>query len=72
MKIETKYNLGQEVWFMFDNKPRTAKVLKIGVQCRNEFTVILYEIKLNNYDVKPFKVEECDIYLSKEELLKSL
>ena len=72
MKIETKYNLGQEVWFMFANKPRTAKIVKIGVVCRNEFTIVLYEIKPNNYDVKPFKVEECDIYVSKEELLKSL
>lgn len=72
MKIETKCNLNQEVWVMFCNKPRTAKVLKIGVQCRNEFTVVMYEIKLNNYDVKPFKVEECDIYVSKEELLKGL
>ena len=72
MKIETKYDIGQEVWFMFANKPRTAKVIRIGIQCRTECTVVLYEIKPNNYDVKPFKVEEFDIYLSKEELLKSL
>ena len=30
MTIETKYNIGQEVWFLFDGKPLNGKIARIS------------------------------------------
>lgn len=30
MKIETKYNIGDEVWFLFDGKPINGKIARIS------------------------------------------
>ena len=31
MVIETKYNIGDEVWFMFNHKPTQGKILGLTV-----------------------------------------
>lgn len=33
MKIETKFNVGQKVWFMQNNKTRFNDVAKIFIEC---------------------------------------
>ena len=30
MTIETRYNIGDEVWFMFDGKPLNGKIARIS------------------------------------------
>lgn len=30
MKIETKYNIGDKVWFLFDGKPLNGKIAQIS------------------------------------------
>ena len=65
--IETKFSLGQEVWFISGNKAVSAKVVAIDVHLHNnERPKILYT---------PFGyggIRECALYGSKRELLESL
>ena len=68
MTIETKYNIGDEVWFMFDGKPLKGKVVRI-----REYTIKVKVIfkdgkeYIISRDIKDFKLSP-----TKEELLKSL
>ena len=62
MKIETKYDIGQEVWVMSMNRPYCAKITGIRIDIHGLFYNIEYILS---------KREE-DIFPTKEELLKSL
>lgn len=42
MKIETKFNVGQDVWIIFNNQPETWRVTEI----------IITPIKQNSYSVR--------------------
>ena len=76
MTIKTKYNIGDEVWFMNANKVSTMKVWDIDIQIRTSFDgqyvygdyyrVYYYDFGSHN------KVNESDLFPTKEELLKSL
>jgi hypothetical protein len=68
MTIETRYNVGDEVWFMFDGKPLNGKIARIS-----EYTIKVIVIfkdgkeYLFSRDIKYFR-----LFPTKEELLKSL
>lgn len=71
MTIETKYNIGDEAWFMFLNKPIRGIVAKIDIDIA----------RTGDWYIEHYKVEVdgslyCKIgqslYPTKEELLKSL
>lgn len=68
MKIETKYNIGDEVWFIFDGKPLNGKIVKIS-----EYTI---KIKVRFKDGKDYlfsrEIKGFELFPTKEELLKSL
>ena len=67
MKIETKYNIGDEVWFMFDGKPLNGKIAKIS-----EHTI---KIRVRFKDSKDYlfgRERGFKLFPTKEELLKSL
>jgi hypothetical protein len=75
MKIETKYDIGQEVWFMWNNKATHRKIVGVIVGKDNEQQSEEYDIAgLEDDDMTlcdvTFKCE--DIFQTKEELLKSL
>jgi hypothetical protein len=36
MTIETKYNIGDEVWFMCENKAQQSYIVDIRVKCEKE------------------------------------
>ena len=64
MTIETKYNIGDEVWFMFLNEPFKSKVYAyIGGKEK------LYRCKLF---LQSCARREDKLFPTKEELLKSL
>lgn len=66
MKIETKYDMGQEVWFMYKLKPFCAKITSLTVYTHNRM-VIEYFFE------EPFTfVREEYIFRTKQELLDSL
>ena len=67
MTIETKYNIGDEVWYKGFEEPFHDGIsnIRIDVDCLGEIHI---EYELWNDVTK----EECQLFPTKEELLKSL
>lgn len=70
MTIETKYNIGDEVWFMNEGEPTSEKIVRIDVEQYErkqfvEYTVVLSDVILTSF-------YEQELFPTKEELLKSL
>ena len=77
MTIETKYNIGDEVWFMEDNKACSRVIEAINVTHYGENLTILrygYYLHPESSDERLYWLDqhERDLYPNKEELLKSL
>ena len=84
MTIGTRYNIGDEVWFMLDNKVCNSKICKIKVAIDAYYfnsmaqEIIKYEgyvldIHSNRGLDKPEKIYKANVlFPTKEELLKSL
>jgi hypothetical protein len=71
MTIETKYNIGDEVWFMWANIVHSAKIDSIwNISVKPEKSVI-YQLDMIWHDA-PLLFNENSLYLTKEELIKSL
>lgn len=71
MTIETKYNLGDEVWFMCENKVYVSFIEDVRVKRNNKTTKIEYMVE--SMQKKDFGLKkESDLFPTKEELLKSL
>lgn len=80
MTIETKYNLGDEVWFMADNRANKGIIygfageqachsIKDG-EPRGVYTDLVYIVCIVEGYMS--KMYDCDLFPTKEELLKSL
>lgn len=67
MKIETKYEIGQEVWFMYNNRPTSMRVMHIELYISSNKVKRQYIDKYGSY-----RVSEHKLFPTKEELLKSL
>ena len=80
MEIETKFKLGQEVWVVINNKVENRMIWRITMRtCNTTFKEsfdIFYSFK-NDY-TSPFdqfftpEIKECELFATKEELIKSL
>lgn len=66
MTIETKYNIGQEVWYSMGEYIFSNKV--IGIHILNK-GIIMYDIRFKHTHCT---LEESLVFPTKEELLKSL
>ena len=66
MKIETKYDIGQEVWTLVANRPYKCKVLSFKVD------VSLAGVNVHYIIGKGVLRSEQELFPTKEELLKSL
>ena len=74
MTLTTKFDMGQKVWFMHNNRAIQAEIWKAMVHATTTSEIIEYSAKseinglhtLNETDVNSF------FFLTKEELLKSL
>lgn len=83
MIIETKYNIGDEVWLIDANKCTSGKIVGIrhtyGIGHRygqlytgKESVRIQYSIEISNRIFYAIDIEENRLFPTKEELLKSL
>ena len=70
MTIETKYNIGDEVWFMNEGEPTSEKIVRIDVEQYEQKQFIEYTVILCDVILTSFYEEE--VFPTKEELLKSL
>lgn len=66
MKIETKHNIGDEVWFMHKGKPICKKVTSLTVYTHNKLVIEYF------FEIPFIFVREENVFPTKEELLKSL
>lgn len=76
MKIETKYDIGQEVWYMENNKAYSRIVTAIRVTSYGKINIIEYGYQnhpeCGDERTHYLEYNERHLYPSKEELLKSL
>ena len=69
MIIKTKYNIGEEVWFMEENEPTSDVILSIEINLYKGKQFIEYLFANDSY---PYGLNESELFSTKEELLKSL
>ena len=69
MTIETKYNIGDEVWLSYGGRSVKTNIQVIYFQARDGGTATYYQM---NYKGVVVQYKEDNIYSTKEELLKSL
>lgn len=69
MTIETKYNIGDEVWFRTLKFNKKAKVIGVTINLREDGVIIEYGLERKGYY---YQRRESDLFPTKEELLKSL
>lgn len=71
MKIETKFDVGQDIWFMEDNRPTKQEITKISIDIVPNFglgvPIILY-----HYGCYDNCVNKIRCYGSRKELVESL
>lgn len=79
MKIETKYEIGQEVWVMKDDRPQKFIVNGLNVKCSSGMykgTFHIVDSPIVTYDLgsrmSPLVYNDIYLFPTKEELLKSL
>ena len=70
MTIETKYNLGQKVFFLLNNKVECYPIVKIEVEVDGGDMSVNYTLHNSLGRIKPIREEL--LFPTKEELLKSL
>ena len=71
MTVETKYNIGDEVWVMSDGKPTQGKVKWIDIHIGRLGEEQIIEVRYNVLSYDP-PYSESLLSPTKEELLKSL
>ena len=68
MKIETKYNLKDEVWSINKNQVESGFVVEIHIEITENIKSIYYRTSI---DLKNF-IKENKLYKTKQELIESL
>jgi hypothetical protein len=69
MRIETKYNVGDEVWFRTLKFNVKARVIGVTINLREDGVIMEYGLERKGYY---YQKREIDLFPTKEELLKSL
>ena len=76
MTIETKYNIGDVVWFIDNNMATQSKIRSIVIEVGRVESIIkrhiLYRMYVDDIIRRIPLVRESDVFPTKEELLKSL
>lgn len=74
MKIQSKYNGGELVWFFEQGQVKFFEGTISEVQSWDKWTGFRYEVKHVNKDGQEmtYNVEESKLYTSKEEILETL
>lgn len=72
MKLETKFNIGEEVFFLYENEIRKSSVSNIDICIgSNDNIKITYELKLKE-KLTCFNLNENKVFKSKEELIETI
>ena len=71
MDIKTKYDIGQSVFYMDNNKVKTDKIDRIHIEVRYDPNEIKVRMSYTLFPTTKSYIDE-ELFLTKEELLKSL
>jgi hypothetical protein len=73
MTIETRYNIGDRVWFMHDNKVESEIIIKINAVIEKDMnrTGVYKSIAYSLFNYCRYYTED-KLFPTKEELIKSL
>lgn len=72
MTIETKYNIGDEVWVMYQNHPFKSTIKGVYVEYANDSQSDYLYKSYNIAEIYGMIYFEENIFPTKEELIKSL
>lgn len=72
MQIETKFNVDEEVFIMFQNKVQKSKIYWIDIRVYSEGISIKYDIRTVPEGYCDGQIPENRIFATKQELLNSL
>ena len=69
INIDLEYNIGDTVYFMYNNKIQATKIIQVSISINEDTTYIIYYIRLfgTKYNMKDFKV-----FKIKQELINYL
>ena len=67
MKIETKFDISQQVWWRTTSHQGRGQVLKVYIETDSESTLETYKVKLHDHDIA-MTFPARDIFVSEEEL----
>ena len=72
MIIETKYNIGNEVWGMPNGEPVKLTIARMYIKIHKNQLSISYELDDIDGDDRTYRLPENWIFRTKEELIKNL
>ncbi len=72
MTIETKYNIGDEVWVEWFTTPTKMAVEALLFVKAKDYEKVMYSVVNPNDRRESYDAEEKDLFPTKEELLNSL
>lgn len=73
MTIETKYNIGNEVYYRDINTIAKGKILNIKIDCNyGHHNTVIYSVSNQDNRFTAIQILEWELFPTKEELLKSL
>lgn len=73
MDIKTKFDVGQDIWFMSDNQPQKAEITKISIDVTQNPYVVTGVVILYHYGLYiDHIINETKCYGSRKELVESL
>lgn len=70
MTIETKYSIGDTLWFMLNNRSNSGVVVKLSLEITEAGSQEVYTLKRDNQSTETLHVSY--LYPSKQNLLASL
>lgn len=77
MTIETKYNIGDEVWAVIENRVQCLRIEGVAINTLDETfdesgKLVSYRLRIKYYFGDGDWVNEVNCFSTKEELIKSL
>ena len=72
MEIKTKYNIGDRVYTLFDNKVENFIIEGINIVADKEYPILIQYLSYNIIPGENTRFDEERVFPTKEELLKSL
>ena len=68
--LMNKYDLGQEVWILMNNRAQKVSICSCDIHIRNHGTTVTYTV--SRCCGRTGSISQCDLHLTKQDLLETL